>query len=158
MPDGTATNYGMRCRNIQAEIAAMQAGLAPAQIYRGLRMLPHSLANFESFCENLGHEIFFAEPLHYHNAVIFERYGLGYERGRKLIERIHKGFSENGDLKKKLDGSTPFRSPNAAQSLRLRSWAVYDGILGHSFQDVVMYKLVGKHSQSYTCDHEQLVW
>jgi len=158
MPDGTITNYGMHCRNIEAEVAAMRAGLAPAQIYRGLRMLPHSLVNFETFVESLGQEVFFAEPLHYHNAVIFERYGLGYERGRKLIERIHQGFSEDGDLKEKLDGSTPFRAPNADRSLRLRSWAVYDGILGHTFQDVVMYKLVGKHSHSYTCNHDQLMW
>ncbi|HEX2696421.1 MAG TPA: hypothetical protein VHM28_01860, partial [Anaerolineales bacterium] len=75
--------------------------------------------------------------------VIFERYGFAYQQGRKLMERIHAGFTEEGELVKKLDGST-FRRAEARNSVRLRSWAIHDGILGEPFTNVTMYKHVGK--------------
>lgn len=59
------------------------------------------------------------------------------------MERIHQGFSESGDLIRKLDDS-PFRSSNAINSIRLRSWAIHDGILGEPFTNVTMYKRIGK--------------
>ena len=62
------------------------------------------------------------------------------------MQSYHQGFSEGGDLFPLLDGSTPFRSPEAANSIRLRSWAIHDGILGEPFTNVTMYKLIGKHS------------
>ena len=68
----------------------------------------------------LGHEMYFVEPLYYHNAVIFERYGFAYQQGRKLMERIHNGFSAGGEFVSRLDGS-PFRSRDAENSTRLRS-------------------------------------
>jgi hypothetical protein len=67
------------------------------------------------------------------------------------MERIQQGFSEKGDLLKKLDNSTPFRRPEAAQSIRLRSWAIHDGILGEPFNNVTMYKYVGKSAAINTC-------
>ena len=143
MPDGRATQFGTLTRNIEAEKAALEAGLAPGQVRRGLRMLKPAVIGFEKFVEDLGHDLYFVEPLYYHNAVIFEHYGFAYQQGRKLMERIHEGFSENGDLIKKLDGS-PFHSPNAVNSIRLRSWAVHDGILGEPFTNVTMYKRIGK--------------
>lgn len=151
LPDGTKTMFGIKCRNLEAEKAAMEYGLAPGQIRRGLRLLSAAIQGFEFFVQSLGQELFFAEPLFYHNAVIFERYGFNYAKGRKLMERIQQGFSEKGDLLKKLDNSTHFRRPEAAQSIRLRSWAIHDGILGEPFNNVTMYKYVGKSAAINTC-------
>lgn len=156
MPDGTPTKFGILARNIEAEIAAMEAGLAPGQIRRGLRMLQEAIHAFENFLKSLNHVLYFAEPLYYHNAVIFERYGFAYQSGRKLMERIQAGFSPNGDLLPLLDGSTPFRRPEAAHSIRLRSWAIHDGILGHPFTNVTMYKYVGKSAAINT--HADCPW
>jgi hypothetical protein len=143
MPDGSATQFGTLKRNLEAERAALEAGLAPGQVRRGLRMLKPAVIGFENFIEDLCHEMYFVEPLYYHNAVIFERYGFAYQQGRKLMERIHQGFSENGDLRNKLDDST-FRRREAMNSIRLSSWAIHDGILGEPFTNVTMYKRVGK--------------
>lgn len=144
MPDGTPTNFGVERRNLAAELAAMQAGLAPGQIRHGMRMLGAAIQAFETFVSSLGHDMFFAEPLYYHNAVIFERYGFAYEKGRRLMERIQAGFAPGGELSSRLDGSTPFRQPEAANSIRLRSWAIHDGLLGEPFTNVTMYKRIGK--------------
>ncbi len=149
MPDGRPTRFGILCRNIEAELAAMQAGLAPGQTRRGLGMLAEAMQAFERFVRSLGHDLYFAEPLYYHNAVIFERYGFGYQEGRRLMERIQAGFSEGGDLLKRLDA--PFRRPEAASSIRLRSWAIHDGILGEPFTNVTMYKQVGRSAGVNTC-------
>ncbi|MBI3738421.1 MAG: hypothetical protein HY258_05185 [Chloroflexi bacterium] len=143
MPDGRATKFGTLMRNLEAEKAALEAGLAPGQVRHGLRLLNPAVIAFENFVESLGHDIYFVEPLYYHNAIIFERYGFAYQQGRKLMERIHTGFIENGDLLKKLDNST-FRRVEAKNSIRLRSWAIHDGILGEPFTNVTMYKRVGK--------------
>jgi hypothetical protein len=145
MPDGRPTRFGTLVRNLEAEKAALEAGLAPGQIRRGLRLLNPAVIAFENFVEDLGHELYFVEPLYYHNAVIFERYGFTYQQGRKLMERIHDGFSEGGDLIKRLDDST-FRRTQATNSIRLRSWAIHDGILEEPFTNVTMYKRVGKHA------------
>jgi hypothetical protein len=98
---------------------------------------------FEDFVISLGHALYFVEPLYYHNAVIFERYGFGYQMGRRLMNEIQAGFAEGGALRQLLDNSGPFRSSDAAQSIRLRSWAIHDGILGEPFTNVTMYKRVG---------------
>ncbi|NTU57174.1 MAG: hypothetical protein HGA79_13080 [Anaerolineales bacterium] len=144
MPDGSPTRFGIRKRNLEAEQAAMQAGLAPGQVRRGLHLLRNAISSFEEFIASLGHNMYFAEPLYYHNAVIFERHGFSYQMGRRRMESIHLGFQEGGELRQKLDGSTPFRSPNAANSIRLRSWAIHDGIMGEPFTNVTMYKHIGK--------------
>ncbi|GAB4504184.1 MAG: hypothetical protein Fur0043_11770 [Anaerolineales bacterium] len=144
MPDGTKTRFGTFMRNIEAEKKALEAGLAPGQVRRGLRLLPAAIVSFEKFVQSLGHEQYFVEPLYYHNAVIFERYGFAYQMGRRRMEAIHAGFSEGGALLPLLDGSTPFRRPEAVNSIRLRSWAIHDGLLGEPFTNVTMYKRVGK--------------
>ncbi len=151
MPDGRPTRFGVLARNLEAEQAAMEAGLAPGQIRRGLRMLPHAITTFENFAAAMGQRIYFVEPLYYHNAVLFERYGFGYQKGRMFMERIARGFAPGGDLRARLDGSTPFRRPEAADSIRLRSWAIHDGILGVQFTGVTMYKRVGQSSNARTC-------
>lgn len=146
MPDGTPTEFGVLRRNIEAEVQAMQAGLAPGQIRSGLRMLSASVKVFEDFSTFLGHDRYFTEPLYYHNAIILERAGFAYQRGRRLMEQINAGFAPGGELAARLDGSTPFRKPQAAESIRLRSWALHDGLLGEPFANVTMYKIVGSHA------------
>jgi len=143
MPDGRKTRFGTLMRNLEAEEAALDAGLAPGQVRSGLRMLSTAIKSFEDFIQSLGHEQYFVEPLYYHNAVIFERYGLAYVMGRRRMESYHAAFSEGGELHSLLDGST-FRRPEAVNSIRLRSWAIHDGILGEPFTNVTMYKRVGK--------------
>jgi len=120
-------------------------------VRRGLRLLTQATEAFEGFITSLGHDIYFVEPLYYHNAIIFERYGFNYQSGRRLMEQVETGFSPGGSLRALLDGSTPFRKPEAAGSIRLRSWAIHDGILGEAFTDVTMYKRVGKSAGISTC-------
>jgi hypothetical protein len=151
LPDGTPTKFGAVHRNLAEEQAAMEAGLSPGQVRRGLRLLRYAVNCFEQFVERLGHELYFAEPLFYHNAYIFEHYGFSYQKGRMLMERIHAGFSPGGDLLPLLDGSTPFRKPETANSVRLRSWAIHDGLLGEPFNNVTMYKRIGKQNDVLTC-------
>lgn len=146
MPDGTPTRFGIRKRNLQAEEDALRAGLAPGQVRRGLHLFKQAMSTFEEFISSLGHDMYYAEPLYYHNAVIFERHGFSYQMGRRRMESIQLGFERGGELSQKLDGSTSFRSPQAANSIRLRSWAIHDGILGEPFTNVTMYKRVGKRS------------
>ena len=143
MPDGKPTQFGIRIRNIEAEKAALQAGLSPGQIRHGLRSLQHALKAFEEFMSRLGHEMYYMEPLYYHNAIIFERYGFSYQLGRRQMNEIQAGFGKGGEFLQRLDESNPFRSHKAANSIRLRSWAIHDGILGMPFTNVTMYKRVG---------------
>ncbi|MCJ7702109.1 MAG: hypothetical protein MUO62_11030 [Anaerolineales bacterium] len=150
LPDGTPTRFGIRYRNIEAEIAAMKFGLNPGQIRSGPHLLSSAMKTFEKFVDDLGHSLYFAEPLYYHNAVIFERYGFTYQKGRNRMGCIQDGFSPGGALHKRLDGSTPFRQPEAADSIRLRSWAIHDDIFGEPFTNVTMYKRVGKHYEIST--------
>jgi len=151
MPDGSTTRFGTLQRNLSAEEAALKAGLAPGQVRPGLRLLAQAIETFEVFVTTLGHDIYFAEPLYYHNAIIFERYGFNYQSGRRLMEQIEKGFGEQGNLRAELRDATPFRGRAAATSIRLRSWAIHDGILGSPFTNVTMYKQVGKSAGIHTC-------
>jgi hypothetical protein len=142
-PDGQHTKLGTRARNIPAEIAAMEAGLAPGQIRSGLRRFSTVVPIFEEFVARMGHDVFLIEPLAYHNAITFERYGFNYLYGRREMERIDHEFQPGGDLHRLLDGSTPFRQPDAWRSVRGRSWAIHDGILSHPFTGFQMYKRLG---------------
>jgi hypothetical protein len=151
LPDGQLTQLGTKYRNIAAEVEAMNAGLSPGQIRQGPHLLRNALETFESFIVSLNHELHFAEPLFYHNAIIFERYGFAYQQGRRLMQRIQNGFEPGGELLDLLDGSSPFRQPQAANSIHLRSWAIHDGILGQPFQNVTMYKHVGQHAGRCSC-------
>lgn len=143
MPDGSPTQFGIRKRNIEAEQAALQAGLSPGQVRHGLRALRQAMSAFEGFVASLGHDMYFVEPLYYHNAVIFERYGFSYQMGRRLMNEIQAGFAKGGALSQQLTDSNPFRMTRAANSIRLRSWAIHDGVLGEPFTNVTMYKRVG---------------
>lgn len=150
MPDGSPTQFGIRIRNIEAEEAALVAKLSPGQVRHGLHIFQSAMSDFEEFITSLGHDMYFVEPLYYHNAIIFERHGFSYQMGRRKMESINLEFSEGGELMQKLDGSNPFRTSAAAESIRLRSWAIHDGILGEPFTNVTMYKYVGKKAKINT--------
>jgi hypothetical protein len=151
LPDGAPTQFGVLYRHLEAERAALDYGLAPGQVRHGLRLLGSAIRAFEVFVRSLGHDIYFTEPLYYHNAVIFERYGFAYQQGRRLMERINAGFALGGELLPLLDGATPFRRPEAAHSIRRRSWAIHDGLLGEPFTNVTMYKRLGRQAGISTC-------
>jgi hypothetical protein len=154
---GEPTKFGTLARNIPAEIAAMQAGLAPGQVRRGLCLSRRLVPVVESFIARLGHEYYFLDPLAYHTAILFERFGCTYSQGRAKMDWIHREFqSPNGELFKRLDGSTPFRMPGAAQTVRGRSWAIQDGILGEPFTDFHMYKHIGVDAG--ICTFPNYVW
>ena len=144
---GEPTKFGTLSRNVEAEIKAMQAGLAPGQVRRGLRISRRLLPTFEQFVMRLGHEMYMLEPLAYHTAIIFEGFGCNYSRGRQRMEEIHQGFQPpDGELYLRLDGSTPFRQPGMEKMVRGRSWAIHDGILGEPFTDYHMYKNIGNNA------------
>ena len=142
-PSGQRTQFGTVRRNIEAEVAAMHAGLAPGQVRRGLKLTRKLVPIFEVFVSRLGHQIFFMEPLAYHTGLLFERYGCAYSLGRAKMEWINREFGPCGELTGRLDGSTPFRRPSAQFTIRGRSWAIHDGILGEHFTGIRMYKRVG---------------
>jgi hypothetical protein len=146
LPDGTLTYFGTLTRNIEAEVGAMEAGLAPAQVHRGLGATRRLTPTLEQFVAVLHHDAFYIQPLAYHNAILFERLGFAYMLGLGRMEWIHKEFGAGGLLHQRLDGSTPFRRPGAERSVRGRSWAIHDGILNEPYSDVKMYKRVGIHA------------
>jgi hypothetical protein len=141
--NGQPNQLGTRRRNISEEIRAMEAGLTPGQVRRGLRVFRTAVPVFENFVARMGHSLFLVEPLFYHNAVTFERYGFAYSRGFQTMKLIHSGFLPGGVLRARLDGSTPFRRADAWKTVTGRSWAIHDGILGDPFVDVQMYKHLG---------------
>jgi hypothetical protein len=140
---GFPSRFGTLGRNIPEEVRAMQAGLAPGQIRRGLRLSGETLPVLERFLSRAGHDLVIIEPLTYNNAITYERYGFAYFQGRQRMEWINRVLSPGGEMFDRFDGSTPFRNPDAWQSIRGRSWAIYDGILGEPFGDLRMYKRVG---------------
>jgi hypothetical protein len=143
---GRPNQLGTLGRNIPEEICALQAGLAPGQVRRGLRIFRSAIPVFEQFIRLMGHDLFFVEPLFYHNAITFERYGFAYSRGQQWMHRLHQDFSPGGKLNLLLDDSSPFRSSSAWQTVRGRSWAIHDGLLGQPFTGVQMYKRVDVHA------------
>ncbi len=146
LPDGTPTYFGTQARNVEEEIRAMEAGLAPGQVRHGLRLTRRLIPALESFVARLSHDAFYIQPLAYHNAILFERLGFAYAMGLGRMEWIHKEFAPGGLLHRRLDSSTPFRQPGAETSVRGRSWAIHDGILGEPYDNVKMYKRIGIHA------------
>jgi hypothetical protein len=147
---GNPTRFGTASRNKPAEEAAMSAGLAPGQIRAGLRTFRSTVPIFERFVQNLGHDLFLIEPLAYHNAIIFERYGFNYMRGYQEMVSIDTEFRPGGSLYRRLTPTNPFRPPDAWKTIRGRSWAIHDGILGHPFTGFQMYKRIDVQSGKNT--------
>ena len=153
---GNSTQFGTTGRNLVAEELAMKAGLAPGQIRKGLRSFSQSVPLFEDFISKMGHDLFLIEPLAYHNAWIFERYGFNYMRGYKEMCRIDSEFRPGGELNQKLSNKQVFRSEDSWKSVRGRSWAIHDGILGHPFTGFQMYKRLGTHAG--ICTFPDALW
>ena len=146
LPDGTPTYFGTLRRNLGEEIRAMEAGLAPGQVRHGLSATRSLIPILEQFVLGLHHDAFYIQPLAYHNAILFERLGFSYMLGLGRMEWIQKEFASGGLLSRRLDDSTPFRRRGAETSVRGRSWAIHDGILGEPYSNVKMYKRVGIHA------------
>ena len=144
---GERTKFGTLRRNIPEEVRAMEAGLAPGQVRRGLRLSRTLTPLFEEFVRCLGHDYYLMEPLAYHNAILFERLGCNYVQGLRKMQWIQMAFQPGGPLHDKLDSSTPFRRPDAWRSVRGRSWAIHDGILGAPWHGIKMYKRVNHHAE-----------
>ena len=153
---GNRTQFGTNGRNLVAEELAMKAGLAPGQIRKGLRSFSQSVPIFESFVSKMGHDLFLIEPLAYHNAWIFERYGVSYIRGYKEMCRIDQEFKPGGEIHAKLSNTQIFRHEDSWKSVRGRSWAIHDGILGHPFTGFQMYKRLGVHAG--VCSYSDAMW
>lgn len=149
---GRDTLFGWASRNIDEEEKAMEAGLFPGQVRKGLKLTREVILVLESFCRIIDIKSIRLESLFYHNAITYERYGFSYFSRYAQMKRIHDLFRPGGNLFNKLDNSTPFRKPEFAQTIRGRSWAIHDGILSEIDDDVleegwvspIMYQMVGK--------------
>jgi len=149
-PDGADTLLGTVSRNLAEEARALDEGLGPGQVRRGLRMLGRVLECMDAFCRLLGREFYLVEPLFYHTAILYERQGCDYLMGRELMDEIHAEFLEGGTLHRRLDDSTPFRRRGLEASVRGRSWAIHDGVLtgplAGGWSGVKMYRVPGRRS------------
>lgn len=141
---GRNTHLATTGRNVAAEKAALEAGLAPGQVRSGLRIFRQSLPQFERFVERMGHNMYIVEPMAYHNAIIFERYGFSYIKGQQQMVTIDREFQPGGIFFQRLVPDDPFRQPEAWKSVRGRSWAIHDGIMNQPYTGVQMYKYVGQ--------------
>ncbi len=146
--EGQDTLFGTATRNREEERRALEAGLAPGQVRRGLKMLGGVMAAMEDFCRLLGKELFLVEPLFYHSALLYERHGCAYLFGEDLMARIHDEFQPGGRLHAALEAGEPFRQPGFDRTARKRSWAIHDGILSvlgdAPWGGVKMYRQLGR--------------
>ena len=151
VPVDAESIFGAAKRNLVAEAAALNAGLSPGQVRRGLNAFRWLAERIETVMVCLNQSEFIAQPLYYHTAVLFEQVGFSYIHGMARMEAINQGFAPSGELLAKLDYSTPFRHPERANTIRGRSWAIHDGILPESWDRVRMIKRVGVHAGVNTC-------
>ena len=141
---------GSQFRNVPEEIRAMQAGLGPGQIRRGLHKFPEIMDLVESFLTVLSIQLVYGSPYAYHNAIELERIGYFYGSGKEMMVEIDQGFQPGGKLFKRLDGSTPFRQPGMEKTIRGRSWAIHDGIMDKPWICPMMIKMIGRKEKDYT--------
>lgn len=151
---GQPTLLGTAGRNLEQEILALQAGLGPCQVRRGLRLFRQILPELERLALELGYRTIVLEPLTYHNAVMYERLGFGYLIGHQRMIQINQQFGPAGYLHRCLDHRSPFRAPELAYTPRGRSWAIHDGILrewdGENRLPLRMFKTLGQHANQCT--------
>ncbi|NIQ98223.1 MAG: hypothetical protein GWO11_06835, partial [Desulfuromonadales bacterium] len=140
---GRDNHFGTVRRNLEEELRAMEAGLSPHQVRHGLGLFSEFYGLLEMFADRLGIDTIVAEALSYCNAVRYERYGFDYITGKQKMLWIDREFSPGGDLYRRLDGSTPFRRPGMEKTVKGRSWAIHDGILGEPWDGVHIYKPLG---------------
>jgi acetoin utilization protein AcuC len=155
-PGGETTMRGTAGRNVVAEEGAMMAGLAPGQVRRGLRAFKWLAERIETLMLCLNQHEYMAQPLFYHTAILFEQSGFGYVQGQALMEEIHDSFQPGGEFYAKLDESTPFRRAVLSNTIRGRSWAIHDGIMGDRWDRVRMVKRLGVHAS--VCTAPGVIW
>jgi len=147
--DGQPTMFGTLKRNLKAEEQAKNAGHAPGQVRAGLGGSRIVFEQIDTFLSMLGHRAYFLEPLTYASAWVFERRGLAYVRGHKLMDDIQREFQAGGALYQCLDDGSPFRKQDQAFTVRGRAWAIHDGILEAldlRWDKIRMVKQIGRHS------------
>jgi len=98
----------------------MEAGLAPGQVRKGLRMMSEMVGCWDAFFDRLGYKFYFLEPLGYNSAILYERAGFQYLKGKEKMVWVDREFRPGGLLRERLDGSTPFRRPSLALTVRGR--------------------------------------
>lgn len=148
--EGRDTLFGWAARNIPEEIKAMEAGLFPGQVRKGLSMTREVVQILDFFSRIFGIKSVRLDALFYHNAITYERHGFSYFEGYAKMKRIHDFFLPGKPLYEKMDGSTPFRRRDLAGTVRGRSWAIHDGILLETDDELleegwsspVMYRMV----------------
>jgi hypothetical protein len=149
---GRDTLFGWASRNLPEERRARAAGLFPGQVRKGLGLTPSAIECLEFFCRILDIKSIRLEALFYHNAIAYERNGFSYFSGYPQMKRIHELFRPGGKIHAMLGANNPFRGPDAAETVRGRSWAIHDGILLEVEDDLleegwvspIMYRMVGK--------------
>jgi len=147
---GKDTLFGWASRNLREEQRAMEAGLFPGQVKKGLGLTREVVEVLNFFGRILNIKSIRLEALFYHNAISYERHQFSYFSGYREMKRIHELFQPGKALFQKLDNSTPFRKPEFAHSVRGRSWAIHDGILLEVEDDLladgwaspVMYRMI----------------
>jgi len=150
--EGSDTLFGWASRNVAEEEKAVEAGLFPGQVTKGLGLTGEAIDVLEFFCRIFDIKSIRLEALFYHNAITYERHGFSYFDGYAQMKKIHDLFQSGGKLFNKMDNSTLFRKPEFAHTVRGRSWAIHDGILTEIDDDLledgwespIMYRMVGK--------------
>jgi len=155
-PKGNPIALGSLDRNLGEELRALAAGLAPNQVRPGLRQFGPLIGRIEGLAAFLGAETLYVSPLAYHNAIKYEKYGFTYASGEEELEWIHREFGRAGVLRRRMDGSRPFRMPWMAGTVRGRSWAIRDEVLGRRWVAPQMFKFVGKSFS--TCTFPRATW
>ncbi len=150
--EGRDTLFGWATRNLSEEKKAVDAGLFPGQVQKGLGISREVIYVLDFFCRMLGIKSIELEALFYHNAITYERLGFGYRTGYKEMVRINDLFRPGGRLYSRLHDGNPFRRQSSAHTVRGRSWAIHDRILEESDDDLLrdgwesptMYRMVEK--------------
>jgi hypothetical protein len=148
--EGKNTLFGWASRNLAEEERAMEAGLFPGQVRKGMGLTKEVIRILDFFCRMMDLKAIRLEALFYHNAITYERHGFSYFSGYRMMKVIHEGFQPGGKIFEKLDNSTPFRKTEFAHTVRGRSWAIHDGILldvkdealDEGWSSPVMYRMV----------------
>ena len=149
-PNGGDRWLNWRKRNHKEEKRALEAGLAPGQVRRGLKLSGQVIERLEVFAQTMGFKSIALEALFYHNAILYERHGFRYFSAEQAMRKIHEGFKPGEPLYERLEGST-FRHPRLARTARGRSWLIHSNLLDEVWElgfdpwcPPKMYKMVGK--------------
>ena len=97
----------------------------------------------------LGRRWIYCEALTYHNAIVYERHGFAYRFHtwhNEMVSIDGEFRAPHGIYYRKLNGSTPFRQPGMERTIRGRSWAIHDGIMGRAWIKPGMIKELGVHT------------